>query len=69
MAECELIEMDRAVQDLAIVIRKKHNLAVVDAVIAATALKKDIPLLTADKDFRKLDGDVKVILLEGWPKP
>jgi len=69
LEECELVELDRTVQDLAISIRRKHNLAVVDATIAATALRKDVPLLTADKDFRVLDGDVNVILLEGWPKP
>jgi len=69
MEECELVEMDRAIQDQAIDIRKRHKLAVVDAVIAATALRKDIPLLTADKDFKRLDGEVKVILLEGRAKP
>jgi predicted nucleic acid-binding protein len=67
LAECEVVEMDRAIQDFAIAIRKRYNLAVVDAVIAATALRKDIPLLTADQDFKRLDGEVKVILLEGSP--
>ncbi|MBX2979179.1 MAG: PIN domain-containing protein [Flavobacteriales bacterium] len=68
LGECELVEMDRRIQDLSIGIRRNYNLAVVDAVIAATALGKDLPLLTADQDFAKLDGAVKVILLEGWPK-
>jgi predicted nucleic acid-binding protein len=67
LAECEVVEMDKGVQEFAITIRKKYNLAVVDAVIAATALRKDIPLLTADQDFKRLDGEVKVILLEGSP--
>ena len=57
------------VQDLVISIRRMHEMTVFDAIIAATALRKDVPLLTADKDFRVLDGDVNVILLEGWPKP
>ncbi|MBL7944841.1 MAG: PIN domain-containing protein [Flavobacteriales bacterium] len=63
------LEYGPGLPDLAIGIRRKHNMAVVDAIIAATALRKDVPLLTADKDFRVLDGDVNVILLEGWPKP
>lgn len=63
------LEHVHGLPDLPTGIRRKDNLAVVDATIVATALRKDVRMLTADKDFRVLDGDVNVIILEGWPKP
>jgi len=42
---------------------QKFVIKLPDAIIAATALYLDLPLLTADKEFSKIP-DVKLILLE-----
>lgn len=63
-AECEVVELDRSVQDRTIGLRKKFKLTLADAIIAATALHKDVPLLTADQDFKKVGPAVRVILVE-----
>ena len=41
-------------------LRREHGLKLADAIIAATALHLDIPLLTADNGFDRLDKLVKV---------
>ncbi len=62
--ECHLVEMDRGIQDLTIQLRKDHKLALADAVIAATAKYLDLALLTANKGFKKLESEIKVIIVE-----
>lgn len=64
MQECQLVEMNRDVQDKAIELRKMHKLSLADAVIAATAVHLDVALLTADKGFKKLGSDIRVIIVE-----
>lgn len=43
-------------RDLVIEIRQKKKLKLPDAIIAATALYLDIPLVTTDKSFKNIDG-------------
>ena len=64
MQRCTPVEIDREVQDAAIMLRRAHKLAVADAIVAATALVKDVPLFTADTDFKGLGGDLRVVLYE-----
>ena len=64
LAECEMIELDRSIQDRTIALRKKFKLPLADAIIAATALHKDITLLAADKGFKKLDPVLRVIIVQ-----
>lgn len=63
-AECELVELDRSIQDRTIALRKKFKLTLGDAIIAATAWHKDVPLLTADKALKKVGSSVRVIIVE-----
>ena len=43
-------------KSIVIAIRSKKKLKLPDAIIAATAIYYNIPLLTADKGFRNIDG-------------
>ena len=48
------IEIESDIRELAIKIRRKNKTKLPDAVIAATAIKYDLPLFTMDKDFGKI---------------
>ena len=53
----------KAVEIMQRYITGQQTLSVPDGLIAATALVHDLPLLTADKDFKKVSVDVPIILL------
>ncbi|MBL0128039.1 MAG: PIN domain-containing protein [Flavobacteriales bacterium] len=62
--EWPMVEFDRSIMDAAIVIRREHRLKLPDAIIAATAIALDVPLLTADADFRRLEGELRLMFYE-----
>jgi len=61
---CELEEIHRSIQDLTVVLRKTYKLKIPDAIIAATAIHRGIPLITADKTFARLRPEYEVLLYE-----
>jgi len=57
--ECIVVDMASDIKDICIKLRKKHNLKLPDAIIAATARFLNIPLVSADQDFIKIkEADV-----------
>ncbi|MBK7940107.1 MAG: type II toxin-antitoxin system VapC family toxin [Lewinellaceae bacterium] len=54
--DCQLVEINAAVREKAIEIRRVHNLKLPDAIIAATAFHLNLPLVSADGDFSRI-GD------------
>lgn len=54
VSQCRLIEYASALRVIVISLRKTYNLKMADAIIAATALHLNIPLLSFDKGFRKI---------------
>ncbi|HMN04733.1 MAG TPA: PIN domain-containing protein [Flavobacteriales bacterium] len=62
--EWPIVEMDPAIMEAAIRLRKKHRLKLPDAIIAATAMTMDVPLLTADRVFERVKGEITVLLYE-----
>lgn len=48
------ISFDDAVAESASLLRRNYYLEIADAAIAATALTRNIPLVTRDKQFRKI---------------
>jgi len=60
---CIRQDLTRAVTDKAIAIRKEYRLKVPDAIIAATALVSDLPLVTMDSDFNNISS-LDVIVAE-----
>lgn len=53
--DCQLVEINAAVREKAIEIRREHNLKLPDAIIAATAFHLNLPLVSADGDFSRID--------------
>jgi len=59
LKECIISELTRPVREIAIDVRKKDRLKLPDAIIAATSIHLDFPLVTMDSDFnnvRKLNA-------------
>ena len=52
--ECIVVDMASDIKDICIKLRKRHNLKLPDAIIAATAGFLNIPLVSADQDFNKI---------------
>ncbi len=52
--ECVIIDITSQIKEHTIALRKKHRLKLPDAIVAATSLYLNIPLLTADKDLKKV---------------
>jgi predicted nucleic acid-binding protein len=61
--DCFIAELTPHVKQLVKKLMQKYAIKLPDAIIAATALYLDLPLLTADKEFSKITG-IKLILLE-----
>ncbi|WP_340112505.1 type II toxin-antitoxin system VapC family toxin [Maribellus mangrovi] len=62
--ECKVIDIPNEVKTQTIDLRKKFNAKLPDAIIAATSLYINSPLVTADKGFRKMDSHIDLILYE-----
>jgi predicted nucleic acid-binding protein len=52
--DCSIISMNNRLKEKYIDIRKTHNLKLADSIIAATAIAFDLPLITADKQFKNI---------------
>jgi predicted nucleic acid-binding protein len=55
IGDCIVLELSPDIKKLAIATRKKHKLKLPDAIIAATALYYQLPLVSADKAFDKVE--------------
>lgn len=53
---CSIIDINSEIKDLTIELRRKSKLKIPDAIVAATAFYSKLPLLTADKQFRTING-------------
>jgi len=62
LSECFIVDIEPAIKDLTIEIRAKSKIKLPDAVIAATAIYYDMPLLTMDKGFNRIAELDAVIL-------
>ena len=51
---CCVFDMDTQIKHYAINIKQHTKIKLPDAIVAATAIKNNIPLVTADKDFKKV---------------
>ncbi|HMV11030.1 MAG TPA: type II toxin-antitoxin system VapC family toxin [Cyclobacteriaceae bacterium] len=62
LSDCSIIGITNPVKELSIQLRQKHKVKLPDAIIAASAMHLDIPLLTFDKGFEQFkDLDLIVI--------
>ncbi len=61
--DCTIIDIYTRIKTYTLDIKQKQKVKLPDAIIAATALFLDIPLITADKGFKKIKG-IKLNLFE-----
>jgi predicted nucleic acid-binding protein len=61
--DLEIIPLSHPIKELAIELKQNHKIKLPDAIIAATAIKKNLSLLTADKDFVKIN-ELDLVLIE-----
>jgi len=55
LAQCKIININSKIKLETIRIRKLFNTKLPDSIIIATALYLDLPLITSDIEFRKID--------------
>ena len=55
MAECTVIDISPGIKDMVINIRQNYTIKLPDSIILATSLWLNIPLITADHGFTKID--------------
>jgi predicted nucleic acid-binding protein len=55
IGECTVIDITTEIKEHAINIRQKYNIKLPDCIILATSIWLNIPLITADQDFTKID--------------
>jgi len=60
---CFVSEINHAIRQIYVDLRQKYSIKLPDAVIAATAIYLDLPLLTSDKGFKKIE-ELKLIFWE-----
>jgi predicted nucleic acid-binding protein len=62
LSDCLVVNMNNIIKERYVALRKKYNLKLPDAIIAATAIASNIPLITADKQF----GTIKELNLVSY---
>ena len=60
---CETVDFSDTIKEIAISLKQKYSIKIPDAIIAATAKCFNLPLVTADMDFKKMD-DVDIVILD-----
>lgn len=55
LSQCVIIDINSEIKLNGIDIRKKYKIKIPDSIIIATSLYLDLPLVTADSDFKKVE--------------
>jgi hypothetical protein len=55
ISECTVIDITQEIKENTIRLRQSYSLKLPDSIIAATSLWLNMPLITADGDFKKVD--------------
>jgi len=53
--ECTVIDITPGIKEYVVTLRQKYNIKLPDSIIMATSLWLNMPLITADHDFKKID--------------
>lgn len=64
LGDCVIFDLNDAIKRQAIELRRRHELTLPDAIIAATAAISRQPFLTADQDFETLEQSLSLLLYE-----
>jgi predicted nucleic acid-binding protein len=63
LKDCFLIDWNNQIKDQTISLKRKYKLKLPDAIIAATCLIYQLPLVTADQDFSNI-SELDLFLIE-----
>jgi predicted nucleic acid-binding protein len=63
MTKARILDITKDIKGKTIALRKKHKLKLPDAIICATAMSNDLPLVTGDKRLTKI-GDITILSLD-----
>src|ERR1700761_7041906 len=55
LADCTIINISDEIKEIYVSVRKQYRLKLGDAMAAATAIYLDLPFISADKGFSKVD--------------
>lgn len=55
VSECKVISINNAIKKETVRVRKQYGTKLPDSIIIATAIYLEIPLITADSDFEKVE--------------
>lgn len=55
ISECTVIDISQEIKENTIQLRQSYSLKLPDCIIAATSLWLNMPLITADSDFKRVD--------------
>lgn len=61
--QCTVVDISPVIKRKVVDLRQKIKIKLPDAIIAASALSMDLPLVTADKQFEKMPG-LNVIIVK-----
>ena len=60
---CVIVDLNELIKKITINLKQKYTLKTADAIIAASAIYLNLPLVTADKSFKKIQ-EIDLQLLE-----
>ncbi len=60
MMNFRISDVNPSIKQIAAALRRAHGMKLADALVAATALHLNIPLLTADGGFERLKGELDI---------
>jgi predicted nucleic acid-binding protein len=55
LSECIIIDINPTIKDFTIQLRQKYSLKLPDSIIMATSLYLNMPVISADNDFKKVE--------------
>ena len=54
LSNCIIVDLNQAIKRITIDLKQKYKLKLPDAIIAATSIYMNLPLISADKDFERI---------------
>ncbi len=63
IADCDIVDLIQPVKEIVKRLKQRYKIKLPDAIVAATAIYSDIPLVTFDSDFSGIE-ELKLVLFE-----
>ena len=62
LGQCKIVDINKSIKEVAIEIRREDKVKLPDAIVAATSHYLNVPLITADRDFKAVTRIVSAII-------